>query len=120
LSPDQITLEIEAGMLVRIGADLPNGIRTIGMSTRSGWRPTRARRLLVGFVEQACRNENSGNSITVSGIGLAAGLDWAPGPPGARRSGRAVASFPEDLNPNLGYGWNEAIWRSGYIVLEPA
>lgn len=40
LSPDQVSVEIEAGWLVRI-ADAPGDIsRTIGVITRADWRPT--------------------------------------------------------------------------------
>lgn len=40
LSPDQVSVEIEAGWLVRI-ADVPGDIsRTIGVITRADWRPT--------------------------------------------------------------------------------
>lgn len=53
LSPDQIAMEIETHMLVRISVDLPSRIRTIGISTRSGWRPTRAQQRLVELLHQA-------------------------------------------------------------------
>jgi LysR family transcriptional regulator, regulator for genes of the gallate degradation pathway len=40
LSPDQVAVELEAGWLVRIG-DPPAALRrTIGITTRIGWRPT--------------------------------------------------------------------------------
>jgi DNA-binding transcriptional LysR family regulator len=40
LSPDQMAVELAAGWLVKI-ADLPDGFsRTIGVTTREGWRPT--------------------------------------------------------------------------------
>jgi LysR family transcriptional regulator, regulator for genes of the gallate degradation pathway len=40
LSPDQVAVELEAGVLVKI-CDAPhNLVRTIGITTRSGWRPT--------------------------------------------------------------------------------
>lgn len=40
LSPDQVSVEIEAGWLIRI-ADAPGDIsRTIGVITRADWRPT--------------------------------------------------------------------------------
>jgi LysR family transcriptional regulator, regulator for genes of the gallate degradation pathway len=40
LSPDQVRVELEAGWVVKI-ADVPTGLtRTIGMTTRNGWRPT--------------------------------------------------------------------------------
>lgn len=53
LSPDQVALEVDAGMLVRIGPELPDTVRTIGISTRSGWRPTRAQARLLDFLERA-------------------------------------------------------------------
>jgi LysR family transcriptional regulator, regulator for genes of the gallate degradation pathway len=40
LSPDQVTVEMEAGWLTKI-ADSPKDLtRTIGITTRHGWRPT--------------------------------------------------------------------------------
>lgn len=40
LSPDQVAVELEAGWLTKI-ADTPEGLtRTIGITTRYGWRPT--------------------------------------------------------------------------------
>lgn len=40
LSPDQVAVELEAGWLSQIG-DPPGALRrTIGITTRSGWRPT--------------------------------------------------------------------------------
>jgi LysR family transcriptional regulator, regulator for genes of the gallate degradation pathway len=40
LSPDQVAVELEAGWLTKI-ADTPQGLtRTIGITTRHGWRPT--------------------------------------------------------------------------------
>lgn len=53
LSPDQVALEVEAGMLVRVGPDLPDRTRTIGISTRSGWRPTRVQRRLIALLNLA-------------------------------------------------------------------
>ena len=42
LSRDQVAVELEAGWLVRL-CDTPPGFkRTIGMTTRAGWRPTAA------------------------------------------------------------------------------
>jgi LysR family transcriptional regulator of gallate degradation len=40
LSPDQVALEIKAGVLAVIGAPLPHSSRTIGITMREGWRPT--------------------------------------------------------------------------------
>jgi LysR family transcriptional regulator, regulator for genes of the gallate degradation pathway len=49
LSADQVAVEIEAGWLTAI-ADAPPGLsRTIGVSTRSGWRPTA---MQAAFLEQ--------------------------------------------------------------------
>ncbi len=40
LSPDQVAVELEAGLLVTIRDALPGLVRTIGLTTRSGWRAT--------------------------------------------------------------------------------
>ena len=53
LSPDQIAVEMESSMLVRIGPDLPGRVRTIGLSTRSGWRPTHAQQRLIDLLHLA-------------------------------------------------------------------
>lgn len=53
LSPDQIAVEIESSMLTRIGPDLPSQMRTIGLSTRADWRPTRAQQRLIDLIKQA-------------------------------------------------------------------
>ncbi len=54
LSPDQVAVELEAGWLVKI-ADAPGDVtRTIGVTTRSDWRPTALqRRFLDILTEQA-------------------------------------------------------------------
>jgi len=51
LSPDQVALEIQSGILTAIGAPLEHGVRTIGITTRSGWRPTAAQRRFVELLE---------------------------------------------------------------------
>lgn len=53
LSPDQIAMEIETSMLVRVGGNVGARERVIGISTRSGWRPTRAQRRLIELIEVA-------------------------------------------------------------------
>ena len=53
LSPDQVALEVEAGMLARIGPDLPGQVRTIGISIRSGWRPTKSQQRMVELLHRA-------------------------------------------------------------------
>lgn len=49
LSPDQIALEIDAGLLALIGPPRADMVRTIGITTRSGWRPSA---LHARFIEQ--------------------------------------------------------------------
>lgn len=39
LSPDQIAMEIDAGLLTLIGPPRDDMVRTIGITTREGWRP---------------------------------------------------------------------------------
>jgi DNA-binding transcriptional LysR family regulator len=53
LSPDQVALEIDAGILASVGPPLPGSTRTIGITTRIGWRPTSAQARFVALVEQA-------------------------------------------------------------------
>jgi DNA-binding transcriptional LysR family regulator len=53
LSPDQVALEVEAGMLVQIGPELADTVRTIGITTRSGWRPTARQQRLVELLHAA-------------------------------------------------------------------
>ena len=53
LSPDQVALEIATGILAPIGPPLPASTRTIGITTRTGWRPTRAQARFLDLV-RAC------------------------------------------------------------------
>jgi len=53
LSPDQVAMELATGMLTLIGPPLPHGVRTIGITTRIGWRPTAAQRRFIMLLEQA-------------------------------------------------------------------
>ena len=53
LSPDQVALEVSAGMLVRIGEPPAASARTIGLTVRSGWRPTEAQARLVDLIRVA-------------------------------------------------------------------
>ena len=53
LSPDQVALEVEAGMLVRIGPELRDAVRSIGITTRVNWHPTRRQRQLVELLNSA-------------------------------------------------------------------
>ena len=58
LSPDQVSVEIEAGWLEQI-ATVPDGLaRTIGYSTRASWMPTGAQRAFLADLEaEAARIE---------------------------------------------------------------
>jgi DNA-binding transcriptional LysR family regulator len=53
LSPDQVALEIDTGMLAMIGPPLAQGVRSIGITTRSGWRPTAAAQRLIALIQHA-------------------------------------------------------------------
>lgn len=53
VSPDQVALEVDAGLLVRIGPELTDTVRTIGITTRSGWRPTAGQARLIALLQRA-------------------------------------------------------------------
>jgi len=55
LSPDQVALEIASGMLTRIGPPRATAVRTIGITTRSGWRPSVAQQRFITLVEDAAQ-----------------------------------------------------------------
>lgn len=55
LSPDQVAMELEHGVLARIGMPVPHGERTIGITMRAGWRPTSAQRRFVALLELGAR-----------------------------------------------------------------
>lgn len=44
LSPDQIAMETKTGMLTQIGEPLAGSLRTVGVTTRQDWQPTRLQR----------------------------------------------------------------------------
>lgn len=53
LSPDQVAVELEAGWLTRV-AETPAGLtRTIGITTRAGWRPTPMQALFMKSLHEA-------------------------------------------------------------------
>ena len=55
LSPDQVAVELEAGWLRRV-CDAPAGlVRTIGMTTRADWRPTRRQAAFVAMLHEQAR-----------------------------------------------------------------
>ncbi len=51
LSPDQIWVEIELGLLGLIGPPIAGSVRTIAMTTRADWRPTAIQRRFVELIE---------------------------------------------------------------------
>jgi DNA-binding transcriptional LysR family regulator len=53
LSPDQIAVELEAGMLERIDCASCPGQRIIGLTTREGWLPTAAQQRLLTLLQEA-------------------------------------------------------------------
>jgi hypothetical protein len=53
LSPDQVAMEVQGGILAMIGKPLEQGVRTIGITTRTGWRPTAAQRRFIALLETA-------------------------------------------------------------------
>jgi DNA-binding transcriptional LysR family regulator len=53
LSPDQVVVEIEAGLLIVLGETPPALRRTIGITTRSEWRPTALQRAFLAILERA-------------------------------------------------------------------
>jgi LysR family transcriptional regulator of gallate degradation len=53
LSPDQVAVELEAGWLTKV-AETPAGFtRTIGITTRAGWRPTPMQALFLQSLHEA-------------------------------------------------------------------
>ena len=51
LSPAQVALEVQAGILTTIGPPLGKSGRTIGVTTRSGWRPTTRQRQFLDILK---------------------------------------------------------------------
>lgn len=56
LSPDQVALEVDTGMLAVIGAPLAGSVRTIGLTTRAGWRPSAAQQRLIALIDHVAEN----------------------------------------------------------------
>jgi len=54
LSPDQVSVELDAGVLAALPTPVPV-TRTIGIATRAGWRPTAAQAAFVTLLEQVGR-----------------------------------------------------------------
>lgn len=50
LSRDQVSQELDSGFLAQIGPALPQGFRTIGVTTRADWRPTAAQQRFLDLL----------------------------------------------------------------------
>lgn len=60
LSPDQLAIELEAGLLAHI-ADAPDEVRrTIGITTRADWRPTPRQASFLATIEEQARQKRGG------------------------------------------------------------
>jgi LysR family transcriptional regulator, regulator for genes of the gallate degradation pathway len=57
LSPDQVAVELEAGWLTQICAAPDDFIRTIGMTTRTGWTPTGLQKAFLKTLENLGESE---------------------------------------------------------------
>lgn len=55
LSHDQLALELDGGIIVDIGPASGDISRTIGLTTRADWRPTRLQRHFIAAIEAAAR-----------------------------------------------------------------
>ena len=55
LSPHQVRLEMEQGLLCRLSVELTQASRTIGLSTRKDWQPTSTQSLLLDLLAKAAR-----------------------------------------------------------------
>lgn len=53
LSPDQVAMEMDAGLLAQIGPPLDQATRIIGVSTRRGWRPTEVQARFIALLDAA-------------------------------------------------------------------
>jgi LysR family transcriptional regulator, regulator for genes of the gallate degradation pathway len=53
LSTDQVAAEVAAGWLTTVGTPPPQLVRTIGLTTRHGWRPTALQAAFVAALEGA-------------------------------------------------------------------
>lgn len=56
LSPDQVSVELEAGVLAALPPPVPVS-RTIGVATRIGWRPTSAQATFLGLLREVGREQ---------------------------------------------------------------
>ncbi|MBC6402960.1 MAG: LysR family transcriptional regulator [Hyphomonadaceae bacterium] len=67
LSPDQVAVELEAGWVKIVGKTTRNMQRTIGMTYRENWRPTRPQRGLMNMLGEVARGQDSLNPVCDDG-----------------------------------------------------
>ncbi|OYY89382.1 MAG: LysR family transcriptional regulator [Sphingomonas sp. 28-66-16] len=53
VSPAQVALEVEAGILAQLGPAIADSVRNIGIVTRAGWRPTAMQAHFLALVRAA-------------------------------------------------------------------
>ncbi len=56
LSPDQVSVETEAGLLTQIGQPIARGVRAIGVTSRRGWRPRAIQRRFLDALDRAAQS----------------------------------------------------------------
>lgn len=52
LSPEQIGMELRTGMLALVGPPLEDHVRTIGITSRAGWRPTPTQQQFIAMLRE--------------------------------------------------------------------
>ena len=60
LSPDQVALQVQSGLLSIIGAPLRGTVRPVGLVTRHGWRPSLAQSRFVELLEEVAAHRGAG------------------------------------------------------------
>lgn len=60
VSPAQIALEVSSGVLAHVGGPIGDSVRTIGVTTRRGWRPGSAQRRFLAHLGNAAEELSSG------------------------------------------------------------
>ncbi len=55
MSRDQLSIELDTGLLTVVGDPIPGSIRQIGITTRADWRPTAVQRQLLDALRETAR-----------------------------------------------------------------
>ena len=69
LSPSQIALQINAGLLARVGPPLPDTTRRLGMVVRQDWRPTRLQRRFTEILMDLGENPEKQETHSIASHG---------------------------------------------------